>query len=577
MPKRVLTEEERQLKGPLQVDRWLRSRAYGVLEDEYFITLDGMAREISARDEDGDLDPQVLRRMCAVLLSADGTFKDWFHKELSGSELLTQAGGWQQLYLIVAGAIVERYLRQERDIHVDARYLMTSEELSGEVAAAVDLALARVSHIEEIGRRAGLTVFRSEAIPSVTDDMIREIIEILADEVLVGAETESDLGIPAWEKEKEIGKRALLNLRLTELRQVARERRLPTSGRIDEIADRIVRSLGIDRREIARTIIQHEQPRPERGLVSRLLPLDETPELSRVRERIEPYVGRYIRIGVARWLVIADVETAADHVDVVGQVRYYRVEPKVDEEDFSLMDSLRRSEVRIRFRRGVQWCELGLKRAGDARGLGYAIKRLFDIAPRATLPLNVHPEEGDLVAWDVRTVFMLDLLQSGLQDRQHAITNMTVVQFESDEDQERRVNVTSVRLQGQQLISSRQACEFIVQGRGMIMITLRLRAQISRDEFVTIPLRIDLHDDSVVVSTALTDVPDAVTQQVHGHVVERVRATVESGIRNMPGLVSLANQVVQRSTDLRPTEEPDILVVEEIRDAGGDIGDEEAS
>lgn len=577
MSKRVLNEDERHLKAPLQVDRWLRSRAFRVLEEEYFITLDGMAREISARDEDGALDVEVLRRMCAVLLSADGTFKDWFHRELSGSELLSGDQGWQRLYLIAAGAIVERYLRQDRDILVDARYLMTTEELSGEVDAAIQVALDRVSHIEEQGRRAGLTVFRSEQIPSVTEEMAREMLEILSDEVLVGAETASDLGIPAWEKEKEIGKRALLNLRLSEIRQVARERGLPSSGRIDEIADRIVRSLGIDRQAIARTVIQHEQPRPERGIVSRLLPLDEAPDLSRVQERVEPYVGRYIRIGVARWLVIAAVDVHRGHVDVLGQIRYYKVEPKLDEDEFSLMDSLRRAQVRIRFRREVQWCELSLKRAGDARGLGYAIRRLFDIAPQPTLPLKAHIAEGELVTWDARTLFMLDLLNSGLQDRQHGITNMTVVQFESDEDEARRVNVTSVRLQGQQLISSRQACEFIVQGRGMIMVALRLRAQVQRDEYVTVPLRIDLHEDSVVVSAALTDVPDALTRDVQGYVLDRVRATIEAGIGDLPGLLDLYRQIAERSTDVRPTEEPDILVVQEPREDEVSIEDEQVS
>lgn len=577
MAKRVLTDDERHLKGPLQVDRWLKSKAFRILEDDYFITLDGMAREISARDEDGELDPEVLRRMCAILLSADGTFKDWFHRELSGSELLAEEGGWQRLYLIAAGAMVERYLRQDRDISVDAKHLITTEELTDQVDAAIGIALDRVNHIEEVGRRAGLTVLRSSHIPSIADAMALEIAEILADEVLVGAETQGDLGIPQWEKEKEIGKRALLNLRFSELRQVARDRGLPVSGRMDELADRVVRSLGIDREEIARTVIQNEQPRPERGLVTRLLPLYEAPDLAHIEERVAPYVRRYIRIGVARWLVIAAVDATDDHVDISGHIRYYRVEPKVEEEEFTLQDSPRSSDVRIRFRRGVAWAELMLKRAGDARGLGYAIRRLFEIVPTQRLPLNIHITGGDLVGWDIRTLFMLDLLNSGLQDRQHAITNMTTVQFESDEDENRRVSVTSVRLQGQQLISSRQACEFIVQGRGMIMIALRLRAQVQRDEFVTVPFRVDLHEDSIVVSTALTDIPQSLTHQIHGHVLERVRSSVEAGIRDVPGLMALGDQIIQRSVDVSPVDEPDILVVLEDRPEEGSIDAEHAS
>jgi hypothetical protein len=562
MPPRALTDAERQLKASMHVDSWLRSRKFARVEDEYYAALDDAAKAITARAEDGQLDPQILKRICAALVSGDGYTKNWFATQLHRTQQLRTEKGWQTLCRVVGGAIVERYLRLDRDITVSASAVVTQEELVDEVMACLAIIQERAQRIEGIASAAGEAILRGVDLQEITDSMQSEITALLADEVLVALPTQGALDIPRRERETEISKRALLNLRLGDLKQIARERGLPVSGRIEKVAERIARDVGIDRTEIARTIIMHEKPRPERGIITRLIPLDGPPSLSDVEASVSPYVGRFVRIGVARWLVISEVLADNDRLDLNAHLRYYHVEPKVEDETYTLLDQPRRSDLRLRLRPGSRWVEVTVKKSSDAGGVENALRTVARLSPYGALTIVGNPPPGEMVGWDIRTVFMLNFLSHHLPDNNHHVANMMMASFESDVAEERAVSVTSVRLHGQQLISSRSACELVVAGRGLLSAALLLRVQLNRDEDSFFNIRIDVGEKSATVSTALTGQPENIINSVHSTVISRLRRALDSGIAaaDFPGLVALSEKIRERAAERGDPDEADILV-----------------
>ena len=115
-----------------------------------------------------------------------------------------------------------------------------------------------------------------------------DLTQLLEDEIVVARPAAGEAVIDEREEEREISKRALIHIRLPQLRVMAENLGLSRSGDLEEVVDRIARAFRGDQDAIARLIVQYEtEPPPERRFSTRVFQLaGDEHDPPRVRERM---------------------------------------------------------------------------------------------------------------------------------------------------------------------------------------------------------------------------------------------------------------------------------------------------
>jgi hypothetical protein len=556
---RVATDEERRVIDGHRLRNWLSSKDYAVKEELYFSMLATVTGLIG--DRDGNADARVLMDLLAITLECDATFRGWLRKHCRNSDRLRTAEGWRAAATGAAALVIERYGRREpAELPSQGRdeFMLTREELIERVRMLIQLATTTAEEAQTV--RAGLRGVESftppvAERPDLLDGLEARLVAVLEREMLIVMPTGEDLGIPEDERDREVAKRALVRLRTRELRTVAREQGVAETGTVEQVAQRIAEKHNDNEAEIAELVLRHEEDVPERGYVTRLVGLWEEPNVPQAGRRLEALAGNYVRVGVARWFVCTCV-TANDHrVRVEGLLRYYHVNPKLEYDEYSIASTPQEAEVLITFRHGVKWIDIDSRVGGDTRALGLALQQAAGLKPREYLPIELKVPEGDLYAMHRRTVLMLSLLSADLMDGRFALLDLKLAHFEAGDDgsdNPRRPTVRSVRLGGQHLLSSRQACELIVEGRALLSLSGTLRVQLSKDERVVCPIRIELADGHATIYTGFSlAVTEQQTRRVHEELVDRVRKALERA--QLPdAVVVLAPQIADRARGENP-------------------------
>jgi hypothetical protein len=576
VPKFVLSDPQRADKNAFRVDRWIKSKKYKEREPTYFDYLDQLAGQLAQISTDGEADPQALVALLATILREDRSVAGWFDKKLRGSTDLRQDEGWARLYIAAAGAIVERYLRADRASVAVAEARALTQDL---FLAEIDNLLA---HAAELGKEADERaqqvredLYDAPFLPDINAWARDRLTQLLEEDVLIARDAEEDdERIPREEREREIQKSALLRLRVTQLLDIAGEERFSGRGRLEQLAGQIVDQYDADEQAIARLVLDREDPDVERSITTRLLAIDGSPDLAEARRRLAAFVGKYIRVKVARWFIFNSIGGDNDELRIEGELHYYRVEPKYEDGDYEITSRPRTAEVQMVARRNVRWVEVTAKRGGEIAALAAALETASGIRTRSALPINAAAPEGWLNI-EPRTLQMLDFLNTQLHDTAVQLKNMTTAQFEAVRDAQedpRRPTVTSVRLQGRQLISEPQACRHIVDGRAFRSINVSVEVRTGGDEAPLFPMRFELASDHATVTTAyISGVDDSTVSRVHRAMLERVQRSLEVGVRDEAGLRGILNQITDRARQ-QTAERADILVSgeeeEEVAEAG---------
>jgi hypothetical protein len=321
-------------------------------------------------------------------------------------------------------------------------------------------------------------------------------------------------------------------------------------------------------------VITREDPDVEPSITTRLLAIDGDPDLPEARRRLAAFVGKYVRVKVARWFIFNNIGGDNDELRIEGELHFYRVEPKYEDGDYAITSRPRMADVQMVVRRGVRWVEVTAKRGGEISSLAAALETASGIRTRSALPLRAAAPEGWLHI-EPRTLQMLDFLNTALHDNAVQLKNMTMAQFETARDAEedpRRPTVTSVRLQGRQLISEPQACRHIVDGRALLSVSVSVEVRTSNEDAPLFPMRFELASDHATVRTNyISGVDDAATSRVHRAMLERVQRSLEAGVRDEGGLRGILGQITERAGQ-QTAERADILVgggeEEEVAEVG---------
>lgn len=437
------------------------------------------------------------------------------------------------------------------------RAWLTEESLDQTVDELLELAAQRGRQLREL---QGNEPSEASQLPGIDLQLRRALRRSLEDEI-VPVSQGRDGEIDAYEVEHEIIKKALVGMKMSALREAARDEGVATSGVAEDVATRVAQAHDWDAQEIARLVLRYEEePAAERGHVTRIFPMGDPIDVDYAHDRLTVVAGRYIRVGVARWFVFDTVARREDQIEVSGSYRAYRA--TVDEEAGQpvltsvpgrepLRASLSASASLEIHGGGMQ----GARAAARALALVVA-SPLRGYVPNAEMVDNVafggvHPTSE----------FMLDLLSTRLRDAGLYNRDLTVARFKVADDDlntptvdegDRRPVLKAVRFEGKHLLDSIAACRLLAtERRPLPEIALQASFQpLEGQHFSTrLPIKISIERDHVLVATGLGTDP-AISSDVHGRVLTSVEQEIESGTADAESLAELVSRIMARAQEV---------------------------
>jgi hypothetical protein len=476
------------------------------------------------------------------------------------------------------------------------RSVISAEDFSAEVEELMRYAeeRGRAGHQPQRPSRGPAPVRTvSPEKPDITDLLRQELVSALEDEVLPAVTPGPDHGIHDWELQRELAKKALVGLKLAKLKELASEMRLDKRGRSEDIAERIARAYRYDERQIAQLIVENEEePEPDRGHVERIFPLAALPDTAEIALQLQPIIGRYVRVGVARWFVFEDLTLLPGRMMLAGTLRSYRTfvtnEPSnVDDEDGAvplahISASPSETSVQIEIREGSRTVRVRGAGAAPARAAASALEVATQCRRLGYLPFAAASFEGPLGAFARSTIFMLDFIDSRLAATAVSDRNLTVARFEMDtvdaaehSREGTRPTLREVRFEGEHLLDSATACRLIaLEGRALIDLSLRVSAADSGGEPVRFPIRLALERDHALVITGFGRHAPDTSAGLHQELVRAVERSLDAGPASTPKLESLARRIDDLARSNRDLDTATMLQDEndEDHDGNGDVG-----
>jgi hypothetical protein len=443
------------------------------------------------------------------------------------------------------------------------RDIKTAEEVSSQLRKLADELGRRGEEAEQTARDAGRTIRIIPNKPDPGGRWVDEVRRVLEDEIVVAPHAFGDEEIEPLERDREIAKKALAGLKLEQLKRIAEDAFVDPRGREEQVIDRIVAAYKINLGEIARLVLENEEVRPDRGIYDRLFPtMGRQQAVGDAFSTLEGLVGRYVRTGIARWIVFDEVDPRPTGLRVRATFRSYSADAVIEDDLFEINAVPHTAFVSIQLRNDTDFIRVRSKGVTEARQAVIALSKTlgFDRAPG--LPLYTYVPEGRVMTWDPRSALMVELLSTYLDRDGLEILNLTAAQFQSTEpgrDSILRPEVRAVRLDGAHLLSSKPACELLVEGRALTGISLLVRFNPTGQEDRVFSIRVNLQRDYITVFTGLDNRATQAAEDLQRTLVDRVERLFENGISDPARLNRLAEDIYERARHEDPVEKADIL------------------
>lgn len=442
--------------------------------------------------------------------------------------------------------------------------VVRSEDLDARLRGLVSEAMAVGREVSAAATAAGQTARRHPDKPGGEEELLKTLREALEDEVEIAVPTDGEAAIDESEVDREIAKRALMHLKLPTLREVAESMDLPRSGNLEEVVDRIARRLQSDPYEIARLIVKYEaEPAPERRFASRIFnvrePLD-NPE--RLGERIGYLADRYIRTGIARWVVFETVRATPALLSVDGTFRSYRADAERFDDDYRLRADPHSAPASLRMFKGETSVEVRAKGELESKAFVLALQRASSFKWEKRLPISQGLANEDLWGWHPWSIFLVDLLNARFRSSNVEIFDMSTAGFRTGREpvgeESDRPAVRSVRFQGRHLLDSLVACELIVSGQALAELGMTVRYRHKSDTYL-LPLTIKLAEDHATVLTSFGLNDPSIAGSLHHEIVQGLRQSFQRGLADERALLRLAEQIRERAESEETPEHPTIF------------------
>lgn len=449
--------------------------------------------------------------------------------------------------------------------------VVPAEEFAADVSALLDFARRRGREGREVRtdtRKQRLITTGLPDKPNIQDALEAELRDALEVSVVPAVEA-GDTDLFELEKQREIQKKALMVLSRRSLARLAESMALDKRGTAEELAERLARALKHDEQKIAQLIVENaEEPEPERRFSARLFPVERQLDIARVTERIGWALGRYIRIGVARWVVFEEVLHEAGELSLRAQLFSYSAQVDMQDDDPSLAATPSTSMIKLKLFEGHSVVHVDEAGINESRGALKALESVTDIRRLGRLPATPSGLEGALGTFDPVTVLMLDLLYNRASQAQARSIDLTAAKFRMDKeeahivaaDNPEKPTLRSVRFEGRHLLDSPAACRLIAkEARALVDISMTVGVEAAGgSEEMRFPVRFILSSDHAAVMTGYGLIP-RFAGLLNERLIEGVEATIEQGITSRERLEDLAERILAFSSSDEAADRPEML------------------
>lgn len=444
------------------------------------------------------------------------------------------------------------------------RHIVRDEVLDDRIAEL----MSRVAAVMDFDE-AALSIRRT---PDFSDILREQLKAHFEDEIIPAVPRSADGGyIEETELQHELVKKALVGLKVSRLREAGEAvgAQLAGAKTAEEVADRVASALGWDSEAVARFVLEHEEePTDSAAHVSRLYSFaDGLSDIDEISSVIEKIVGRYIRVGVARWYVFEAVKRVLDSVRMSGKYMSYSADVDPSKSHASLMAVSKVQDVDVTVVPSEYLAEVGKSSAAAAKSAVFATSALLN---QAVLDYVPHAGSGSQVtAGEVHgsARFLLSILHDRLPGLGAESINPTVARFRLDHEavaeSSDSPSLRAIHFEGNHIFDSVPACQFlIVAGRPLANISFRMKIRTSdasnADNMGDFPVKIALASDHVQITTGLGNDPVG-SRMAHQTVKNAVWAEVKDGHPVESSLSELIERIRERANSAEDSERATIF------------------
>lgn len=480
----ILSPEERLEAHTLGAYRYIQSRRYRTLRDTSIAeALEAMVQKMQEMKYPNPYDGRVLGALARELIRADAKAVGYLWK--NGVAALKDEEKREKLFTYIGMLAAEKFLEGHRkEIPKEPRLSNAALllESAGEMFEDMRARGLEMAEVDVIADEIAIKSLDDEEAADPSDIAVALLDEAVLAYDNIAPVTDEDDDVPPLVQREAISKAAFMQLAADDLSALATREGFEELPNKDAMATELARKYRDDLDKVADLVVHRQHGDPEYGLVTRLLPLNEVPDLDALASTIESFQGRYFEVRTANFFIFGPATRTASGLSITGKVRTFTVNPAEAAGKAHLNPKPHTQQVTIKLRNGERWAAIEATRRTSDLGLVRAVlRRTGEVQPSAELwkPTKLDKEPFDL--WDPRTLWMLDFIRRDLQAVELSLDDMLMAHFVTPDSKaeveadDRTPNVEAVRLFGRQLQDHPEACARIADAAQLRDIEVRLR------------------------------------------------------------------------------------------------------
>jgi hypothetical protein len=399
-----------------------------------------------------------------------------------------------------------------------------ADEFESELADLVGLVAA------EFAGESDAEFSRALSESGARDSSLQDLRAYLERDVRVVSKFASDgVGIDAAEKDREIVKAALVTLKAPARKRMARDFGLKRTGSAADLLERLVDAIGVDKRRVAELVIEYSDPSSmERRHVSRLVPVDSALTVDEWTSRVGRFTGQYLRTNVAEWFVFGAHRSEPSRFRIEGVLRHYNVSASsvgsVDG-DALLEEQEQNDTVVISALKEQPLIRIQSEGEHAADAAARAISFVGDVAPAGRLfPATGFDATGDMSVAPA-SAWLMSVARAFVSAPETRLEAVTSVTFERDTDVlpgSSKPRIESSRYKGMHVLDTAEICEHLVNGQTLSALAFSVSYTNLAGDVFTIPARITLEKQAVLVATGFGNAGRDVSRRVHAELEDRL-------------------------------------------------------
>jgi hypothetical protein len=478
----VLTAEQRDRAVAIGATKFTKFNRYTMFRERHvYSALDAAVSSMTALKFPNPYDGRVLGAFATDIIRHDPKVLALLRKR-KNTALNTQAER-DELFELIGLLVAEDYLSKRVEGPVPEPLLTDPRVLIGELDSLFDrmAAAGEALATETAAGDANITVKFPKGATSenlgrrLVDDAIAGYVDLIP-------QTDEGNDVPNSVERRAVSRAAFLRLAVDDLAEIASEEGMPALKTKSELVEALTARYGDDIDAVARLIIRRTEGDPGYGLVTRLLPLREVPDVDEVESVFRSLRNHYLEARPAVFFIFGEVERSDGRLVVHGKVRSLSVAAASVGGDVRMSPRPHTEVVAFTLRSDRPWVEVSVRRTSDLAVVRSVLIRSAAMTVAAGLvppaPLVLAPYSD----WDPRTLWMLDFLRRDLQAPEFRLDDTLMANFVManpqiplTDEERKRPNVAAVRLLGRHLHDHPEACARIASGAHLKDLEIAVR------------------------------------------------------------------------------------------------------